>query len=82
MGVNIKLPIGLMFSVLGMLLTIYGLVTASDTEMYEKSLNINVNLWTGLLMLALAGIMLISLIFDKKAREMTAEKQESEEKTA
>jgi len=81
MGVNIKLPIGLMFSILGILLTIHGLVTDSDTEMYEKSMNINVNLWTGLLMLALAGFMLISLKFDKKARKKTAEEKTSEDKT-
>ena len=76
MGVNIKLPIGLMFSILGILLTIHGLISASDTDMYEKSLNINVNLWTGLLMLALAAFMLVSLIFDKKAtRKKDSEKE-------
>jgi len=75
MGVNIKLPIGLMFSILGILLTVHGLITASDTEMYEKSLNINVNLWTGLLMIVLAAIFLISLKFDKKAARKDSEKE-------
>jgi membrane-bound ClpP family serine protease len=73
MGVNIKLPIGLMFSILGILLVIHGLLTASDTGMYDKSMDINVNLWTGLFMVVVAAVLLVSLALErqsaKKARE-------------
>ena len=58
MGLDIKVPIGLMFTILGLLLTIFGLVTAGNTEMYERSLDININLWTGLAMLVLGIVML------------------------
>ncbi len=58
MGLDIKIPIGLMFSILGLLLTIFGLATAGNAELYERSLSINVNLWTGLAMLVLGIIML------------------------
>jgi len=58
MGLDIKLPIGLMFAIIGLLLTIYGLVTASDSAMYARSLNVNINLWIGLCMLVFGVIML------------------------
>jgi uncharacterized membrane protein len=59
MGIDIKLPIGLMFSILGLLLLVYGLVTAGNQAMYEKSLHVNINLWIGLTMLVFGGIMLL-----------------------
>ena len=58
MGLDIKVPIGLMFTILGLLLTIFGLATAGNTEMYERSLDININLWTGAAMLVLGIVML------------------------
>jgi hypothetical protein len=57
--IDIKLPIGLMFSALGILLTIYGITTMSNTEMYVKTFGINMNLWSGLGMLVFGGLMLI-----------------------
>ena len=68
MGIDIKLPIGLMFSILGMLLFIYGLVTASNHAMYEKSLHVNINLWIGLIMLVFGGIMLFLSLRKKKGK--------------
>jgi len=56
--VDIRIPIGLMFSVLGVLITGYGLFTMSDTAMYQKSLGINVNIIMGLLMLVFGLVML------------------------
>ncbi len=70
MGVDIKLPIGLMFSVFGIILTIQGLLTSTNAELYKKSLDININLWAGLLMLAFGIIM---LAFSKKLRKPNAE---------
>ncbi len=49
MGLDIRLPIGMMFSILGALLVAYGLATGSD-PMYQASLGININLiWGGVL---------------------------------
>jgi hypothetical protein len=45
-----------MFTIIGALLTIYGLV--SSKAMYERSLGINVNLWWGLVLLAFGAVML------------------------
>lgn len=57
MGLDIRFPIGLMFTILGLILSIYGLFTNSDTEMYAKSLTININLWMGVFMLIFGGTM-------------------------
>ncbi|MDP1615481.1 MAG: hypothetical protein Q8L68_06760 [Methylococcales bacterium] len=65
MGIDIKLPIGLMFSILGLLLLIFGLATGGNQAMYEKSLHVNINLWIGLTMLVFGGFMLL-LSFRKK----------------
>jgi hypothetical protein len=56
--VDIRIPIGLMFSILGTLISGYGILTGSDTEMYNKSLGINVNIIMGVLMLVFGLIML------------------------
>ena len=58
MGLDIRWPIGLMFSLVGALLVIYGLATGSDTEIYRRSLDININLRWGLVVLAFGAAML------------------------
>jgi uncharacterized membrane protein len=65
MGIDVKLPIGLMFAILGLLLTIYGLFTISNPEMYHKSFGININLWLGLAMLVF-GVILLLFVKKKK----------------
>jgi len=57
MGLDIRLPIGIMFSILGTLLTVYGLV--SDESIYQRSLNININLWWGIVIFGFGLMMLI-----------------------
>jgi hypothetical protein len=59
MQLDIRTPIGLMFGLFGLILTIYGLATASDAELYKRSLGVNINLWWGLLFLAFAATMLL-----------------------
>ena len=66
MGLDIKLPIGLMFGILGLMLAIYGLVTASNEEMYRQSLHVNINLWVGISMFVFG---LIMLIFAKRPKK-------------
>lgn len=68
MGIDIKFPIGLMFSILGLFLTLYGLFTMGDTELYQRSLGINVNLWSGLGMLVFGGVMLLFSWISKKSK--------------
>ena len=45
MNFDLRLPIGLMFSLFGAILAVYGLI--SGPEIYQRSLGINVNLWWG-----------------------------------
>jgi hypothetical protein len=66
MGLDIKFPIGLMFTIFGVILTIQGIFTAGNIVLYEKSLNVNVNLWSGLFMLVFGSLMLIFSIKKKK----------------
>jgi hypothetical protein len=57
MGLDIRLPIGGLFTLLGLLLAGYG--WSSNPELYEHSLGINVNLRWGLVMLAFGIIMML-----------------------
>ena len=57
MQLDIRLPIGLMFAVLGALLTGFGLV--ADKSVFQGSLGINVNLWWGLVMLVFGIVMFL-----------------------
>lgn len=48
MGLDIRLPIGMLFTVLGMLLTVFGFF--SNPSLYAQSLGINVNLGWGIVL--------------------------------
>jgi hypothetical protein len=65
MNIDLRFPLGLLFIVFGVLLTLFGLFT--DRAIYERSLSINVNLWWGVVMLLFGGLMFI--LAWKKARE-------------
>jgi len=56
MNLDLRLPIGLMFTIFGALLTMFGLL--SDEAIYARSLGLNVNLWWGLVLLAFGLLML------------------------
>lgn len=54
---DVRIPIGGMFTIFGVVLMVYGLV--SDKAMYQRSLGINVNLWWGLVLLVFGLAMLL-----------------------
>jgi hypothetical protein len=56
MNFDLRLPIGIMFSIFGLILTIFGAV--SDKAIYERSLGININLGWGLVLLVFGVFML------------------------
>jgi hypothetical protein len=57
-GLDIRIPIGLMFGIVGVILAIYGAATMGN-EMYSiHSLGININLWWGLVLIVFGLIML------------------------
>lgn len=53
---DLRLPIGGLFLVLGAILGVYGLITNGDTAMYERSGGLNINLVWGGVMLAFGSI--------------------------
>jgi hypothetical protein len=63
---DLRLPIGLLFVLLGLLIGGYGLI--SDPAIYASSLGINVNLRWGIVMLAF-GLAMLSLAW--RGRRLT-----------
>ncbi len=59
MKFDLRLPIGLMFSIVGVLLVGFGLL--SDDASYARSLGINVNLWWGMVLIAF-GVVMLALV--------------------
>jgi len=56
MGLDVRLPVGVMFATMGVLLVAYGLF--GDQSIYGRSLGININLVWGLVILTFAITML------------------------
>ena len=56
MRLDVRWPIGGMFTILGLIITLYG--AFSNPAIYERSLGINVNLWWGLVLLVFGLAML------------------------
>ncbi|HEX2921962.1 MAG TPA: hypothetical protein VHO50_12440 [Bacteroidales bacterium] len=56
--VDIRIPIGLMFAIIGAIISVFGFITGNNAEMYQKSLGMNVNIIMGLLMLVFGLLML------------------------
>jgi sugar porter (SP) family MFS transporter len=61
-NLDIRFPIGLLFTILGALLFVFGLV--SDPSLYQRSLDINVNIWWGL---TLTGGGILTLLLSRKS---------------
>ncbi len=57
MGLDIRTPIGLMFGLFGLLLVGYGVAT-NGSDIYQRSLGLNVNLAWGAVLLVFGGVML------------------------
>lgn len=64
MNFDLRFPIGLMFTVFGAMLTVYGLIT--DPAIYKRSLGININLNWGVVMLVFGVIMLVLSLRSRK----------------
>jgi hypothetical protein len=57
MGLDIRLPIGLMFLILGVLILVYGFI--SDPAIYQRSLGVNINMIWGAVMLVFGLVMFL-----------------------
>ena len=58
MGFDIRMPIGMLFSLFGILLIGYGAATQGSAMYAEHSLGLNMNLWWGVALLAFGLVML------------------------
>jgi len=48
---DLRITLGMLFTLIGTVLTAFGLATRSNADMYAKSLGIDANLWWGLVLL-------------------------------
>ena len=65
MQLDVRLPAGLMFLIMGVMLAGYGV--AGDQSIYTRSLGININLIWGLVLIA-AAVCLLALSFRSRPR--------------
>jgi hypothetical protein len=56
MGLDIRLPIGMLFSIFGIMLIVFGVL--SNPSLYAQSLGININLVWGVVLLVFGAVML------------------------
>lgn len=59
-GIDIRYPIGGLFTALGLLIGGYGIATDGDAAVYARLDGLNVNLWWGIVMLAF-GLLCLGL---------------------
>ena len=69
MGLDIRIPIGSLFVLLGALLTGYGLL--SNPAIYRRSLGIDINLWWGAALL-IFGFGMLALAWRAASRAASA----------
>lgn len=65
MNFDLRLPLGLLFSIFGLVLSIFGAL--SDKALYDRSLGINVNLDWGLVLLAF-GLWMLTLALKARSK--------------
>ncbi|HET9101467.1 MAG TPA: hypothetical protein VFN62_13820 [Acidobacteriaceae bacterium] len=65
MGLDIRLPLGLLFVVTGGMMAVYGLFTQGSV-IYEKSLDIDINLVWGFVLLVFGLTMLLLAYLDRR----------------
>ena len=56
MNLDLRIPMGLMFTLVGLILTVFGMVT-QGSAIYARSLGINANLYWGMVLLVFGGTM-------------------------
>ena len=56
MNLDLRLPLGMMFTIFGVILMAVGLV--GGPALTAQSLGVNINLWWGLVLLVFGGLML------------------------
>ena len=57
MNLDLRIPMGLMFTLVGIILTAFGIATRGNLDLYARSLGINVNMWWGIVLMIFGQIM-------------------------
>lgn len=70
-SLDIRLPMGLMFCIIGAMIAIYGMMTQGDVMYQQHSLGINVNLCWGSA-LFLFGLIMLALVWWAAASQKKA----------
>lgn len=60
MGLDIRIPLGMIFLIIGGIMAVFGLVTRGSADLYARSLGVNLNLTWGILMFIFGLIMFIA----------------------
>jgi len=68
MGLDIRLPIGIIFSIYGAVLIIYGAV--ADPAIFASSMGVNIDMWWGAGMLVF-GLIMWTLAFRASRRKVS-----------
>ena len=69
-GLDVRVPIGGLFTVLGLMLSGYGLVVRSGTASLSAGSSTNVNLWWGLVMLVFGLLLLLGSFLARRRLEV------------
>jgi hypothetical protein len=72
MGIDIRLPIGILFFLLGIILTGYGAL--GDISHYRPPLDVNINLVWGMVLLVFGVLM---FLFGRRGMRATSQKDSS-----
>jgi hypothetical protein len=68
MSLDLRIPMGLMFTLVGAILVAFGIAT-DGSQIYARSLGINVNLWWGFVLLTFGITM---LLFGRRGQKQMA----------
>ncbi len=60
MNIDLRIPTGMMFTLIGAVLMAFGLSTKGNAAMYAQSLGIDANLWWGLVLM-IFGLILVPM---------------------
>jgi hypothetical protein len=75
MSLDLRLPMGLMFTLTGTILTAFGLATRQNGVLYARSDSLDVNLWWGAVLL-LFGI--VNLVLGRRG-QMRMQREEEQQ---
>ncbi|HTA59025.1 MAG TPA: hypothetical protein VK805_12755 [Candidatus Baltobacteraceae bacterium] len=75
MGFDIRMPIGMLFTLFGILLIGYGAATNGSAMYAEHSLGVNINAWWGVALLAF-GLGMLALTRLRRKQQPAAKEQE------